>query len=134
MNNGSCSQVLIDALNQADNDVDFSDYDGDNNGQVDLVYFIIAGNGANYGGNNGDLWWPHRSIIYDYNNRWYVRKDGVTLWDYASSVELSGWTSNPSSVKIDGIGTICHEFSHVLGLVTGQSWQAVATLTMAAHP
>ena len=116
MNNGSCSQVLIDALNQADNDVDFSDYDGDNNGKVDLVYFIIAGNGANYSGNNGNLWWPHRSIIYDYNNRWPVRKDGVLLWDYASSVELSGWTSDPSSVKIDGIGTICHEFSHVLGL------------------
>ena len=116
MNNGSCSQVLIDALNQADNDVDFSDYDGDNNGKVDLVYFIIAGNGANYSGNNGNLWWPHRSIIYDYNNGWPVRKDGVLLWDYASSVELSGWTSDPSSVKIDGIGTICHEFSHVLGL------------------
>ncbi len=116
MNNGSCSQVLIDALNQADNDVDFSDYDGDNNGKVDLVYFIIAGNGANYSGNNGNLWWPHRSIIYDYNNGWPVRKDGVLLWDYASSVELSGYTASPLTVKIDGIGTICHEFSHVLGL------------------
>lgn len=116
MDNGKCREVINAALNQADNDVDFSNYDGDNDGKVDLVYFIIAGNGANYSGNNGDLWWPHRSIIYDYNNGWYVRKDGVTLWDYASSVELSGWTSNPSSVKIDGIGTICHEFSHVLGL------------------
>ena len=116
MNNGKCIKVLNDAINQADNDVNFSDYDGDNNGQVDLVYFIIAGNGANYSGNNNNLWWPHRSIIYDYKSGWYLRKDGVLLSDYASSVELSGYTAYPLTVKIDGIGTICHEFSHVLGL------------------
>jgi M6 family metalloprotease-like protein len=94
-------------------DVDFSQYDGDSNGDVDLVYFIIAGNGANYSGNDSRLWWPHRSVVY---NNGYVIKDGVYIWDYASSVEIYGWTSTPGSLLIDGIGTICHEFSHVLGL------------------
>ena len=102
--------IVNAAVDAADADVDFSQYDGDNDGKVDLVYFIIAGNGANYSGNDERLWWPHRSNIKN------VTKDGVQLGDYASSVELCGWISKPQSVKIDGIGTICHEFSHVLGL------------------
>lgn len=121
MNGDKCSKILIDALNQADADVNFKNYDGDSNGAVDLVFFILAGNGANYGGNNENLWWPHRSVIFDeekYNTgkNPYIYKDGVLLWDYASSTELCGYTTNPQTVFIDGIGTICHEFSHVLGL------------------
>lgn len=113
-------EIAIAAVNAADKDVNFKQYDGDGDGYVDLVFFIVAGNGANYSGNDERLWWPHRSVIYNNSiwvifNRW-VRKDGVTLYDYASSVELEGWTDTPSSVHIDGIGTICHEFSHVLGL------------------
>lgn len=107
-------EIACAALDAIDDDVDFSLYDGDEDGFVDLVYFLIAGNGSNYSGNESGLWWPHRSAIY--KNNAYVVKDGVTFWDYASSVELYGWTSVPSSVIIDGIGTICHEFSHVLGL------------------
>jgi hypothetical protein len=90
--------------------VNFKDYDGDGDGKVDLVYFIVAGNGANYSGNNENLWWPHRSGF------WGIKKDGVYLQDYASSTELLGYMSRPSTVQIDGIGTIVHEFSHVLGL------------------
>ena len=114
--------IVNAAVDAADADVDFSQYDVDENGVVDLVYFLFAGNGSNYSGNDERLWWPHRSVIlgdpvpdapgYCYN----VYKDGVMLWDYASSVELAGWVDNPSTVMIDGIGTICHEFSHVLGL------------------
>lgn len=113
----SSAEIIISALDQADTDVDFSQYDGDGDGYVDLVFFILAGNGANYSGNDGRLWWPHRSIIYKPDSwDWMVQKDGVVLYDYASSVELAGYTSWPSSIKLDGIGTICHEFSHVLGL------------------
>ena len=114
---GKCFQILRAAIDSADvvGGVNFKDYDGNNDGTVDLVYFIVAGNGANYNGNNENLWWPHRSQIRSAN--WQrIKKDGVYLNDYASSVELYGWTSQPSTVKIDGIGTICHEFSHVLGL------------------
>ena len=110
------TRIVAAAVNAAAADVDFSQYDGDGDGMVDLVYFIFAGNGANYQGNNKGLWWPHRSIVYDVDNNSYIRRNGVYIYDYASSTELSGYTSQPSSVKIDGIGTICHEFSHVLGL------------------
>lgn len=105
-------EILKAAIDSADvvGNINFKDYDGDGDGKVDLIYFIVAGNGANYSGNNEDLWWPHRSGF------WGLKKDGVNLQDYASSTELLGYMSRPSTVRIDGIGTICHEFSHVLGL------------------
>lgn len=117
IDSGKCAEVLMAALDSANVDVNFKDYDGDGDKIVDLVYFVIAGNGANYGDNDENLWWPHRSQIWtgDEKNP-YVYKDGVLVWDYASSTELAGYTANPSTIYIDGIGTICHEFSHVLGL------------------
>ena len=118
---GKCTEILMAAIDSADVDVNFKDYDGDGNRIVDLVFFVMAGNGANFVGNDENLWWPHRSQIwnekeYDKGGDPYVRKDGVLLWDYASSTELAGYTNQPKSIYIDGIGTICHEFSHVLGL------------------
>lgn len=113
------AKILNDVINQADADVDFKKYDGDGDGIVDLVYFVFAGNGSNYAGNDKRLWWPHRSRLYrvtNDNKLYYLVKDGVVFSDYASSVELYGYTTQPKTVKIDGIGTICHEFSHVLGL------------------
>ena len=114
----SSLDIVNAAIDAVDEEVDFSQYDGDGDGNVDLVYFIIAGNGSNYSGNDATLWWPHRSYIGNINGNYiyFYKKDGVYLKDYASSVELYGWTNQPSSVVIDGIGTICHEFSHVLGL------------------
>ena len=111
-------KLLIAALDSADVDINYADYDRDKDGYVDMVYFIFAGNGANYSGNDSRLLWPHRSVIYDWSkprNGW-VRKDGVIFYNYACSTELMGYTGRSSSVQIDGIGTICHEFGHVLGL------------------
>ncbi len=117
MSNGKCMEVLLAAIDSANVDVNFKDYDGDGDKCVDLVYFIVAGNGAHYTGNDKNLWWPHRSQLYKKSSQnWRVYKDNVQLYDYASSTELGGFTSQPKTIFIDGIGTICHEFSHVLGL------------------
>lgn len=116
-NTGKCDSVLFAAIDSAAAIVNYKDYDGDKDGRVDLIYFIVAGYGANYVGNNGDLWWPHRSVLFKRGGGdWRVFKHGVQLFDYASSTELGGYTAQPSTIYIDGIGTICHEFSHVLGL------------------
>lgn len=112
----NAAKLVYAAINAADDYVDFSKYDGDDDGYVDLVFFMFAGNGSEYSGNDERLFWPHRSVVYNPTNYQWVKKDGILLRDYASSVELYGWTSTPSSVIIDGIGTVCHEFSHVLGL------------------
>ena len=120
----NAAQLTCDVINAADSEVDFSKYDGDKDGVVDMVFFIFAGHGAQVGGNDERLLWPHASQIYNPNAtsyyNWQVRKDGVALGRYACSTELSGSDGStagyPTSRNIDGIGTICHEFSHVLGL------------------
>ena len=96
------------ALNKINKDVDFSRYDGDEDGCVDMVFFIVAGYGSNYAGNNEGFLWPHMGYqlsTFKYDQK-FLRK-------YACSVEIGG---NEGYGYVDGVGTICHEFSHVLGL------------------
>lgn len=106
-------QLTVDACNAIDAEVNFANYDGDKDGNVDMIYFIFAGHGAHVTGNDARLVWPHAYYIYNPSTGYKVRKDGVYLNRYACSTELSG---SENSRNIDGIGTICHEFSHVLGL------------------
>jgi M6 family metalloprotease-like protein len=103
----SYAQTLMSAaVKAADDEVDFSQYDCDGDGTVDMVFFLFSGGGSNYTGNDSNLLWPHASTLT-------TRVDGVSLGRYACSVELYG---RPANKIIDGIGTIVHEFGHVLGL------------------
>jgi len=109
------AQLIYDVVNAADSQINFSEYDGDGDGIVDMIYFIFAGYGSNYSGNDSRYIWPHASQCYNPTTYNWVWKDGVRLGRYACSTELYGWENQGSKI-IDGIGTICHEFSHVLGL------------------
>ena len=110
---GHVSQIIRDAIDAADGQVNFSLYDGDDNKEVDMIYFIFAGCGSHISGNNPGLLWPHASYVMGSYGT-YVRKDNVFMGRYACSTELGGAESEPPF--LDGIGTICHEFTHVLGL------------------
>ncbi len=111
----NAARLMLAALNAADSLINFQDYDRDDDGLVDMVYFIYAGVGSNIQGNDQRLLWPHASFIAnpDGGYNWRVRKDGVTMGRYACSTELTG---SATSNFLDGIGVICHEFGHVLGL------------------
>jgi M6 family metalloprotease-like protein len=105
------------SIANADHGVDFTKYDNDGDGYVDFVYIIYAGKGEADGGADNTIW-PHNwnlSSAYYYNNCSYAtsaRKfDGKTVDNYACSGEIDGETG-----KRTGIGTIAHEFSHVIGL------------------
>lgn len=106
----NATQLMVDACTAADSLVNFSDYDVDGDGMVDMIYFIFSGLGSYIQGNDSRLLWPHQ---YDISYERNVRMDGVRLGRYACSTELFG--TNDWSV-LEGIGTMCHEFSHVLGL------------------
>ncbi len=100
--------IFMNVVNEINPTVDFSKYDVDNNGKIDLVFFLVAGTGANSSHNDSGNLWPHRSSFYT-----SAKFDGKDLRDYACTTEL---LYDSSYSMIDGIGSFCHEFSHVLGL------------------
>lgn len=104
------SEMVIDACLLADNefDVDFSRYDSNDDGAVDFVYVIYAGHGEAQGGPGESVWPQSSTLEYVY----WKKLDGMYLGHYSCSCELKG----ASGEELDGIGTFCHEFSHILGL------------------
>lgn len=108
--------------NQNYSDLNFADYDSDKDGKVDFVYVIYAGYGE-ADSDDAKTIWPHNWSIQDlvYRDMYYpsstkykkaqTQLDGVYLDNYAMSNELDGYTSG-----LTGIGTLCHEFGHVMGL------------------
>jgi len=121
-----CSQYYIDGventyelldkvLHLAAASVDFSKYDSDGDGVMDMVYVIYAGYASHYDGNDERLIWPHAGQ-YDY---WEgadtnFRPNGIKPGRFACSAEIYGWQED-NDVMPEGIGVIVHEFSHVLG-------------------
>ena len=102
-------QMIIDACNLADaNGVDFTQYDVDKDGYVDNIFVYYAGNNEAEGAPANTIW-PHRWTLANYNTKF----DGKIIFDYACTSELR----SSSGSSMCGIGTFCHEFGHVLGLV-----------------
>ena len=106
------STIFREVLSIANSFIDFNDYDKNNDGKVDMVFFLVAGYSAAANGSESGYLWPHASNLAPY----YINYDGKLMDRYASSAELYGWESSPSTVVVEGIGTVCHEISHVLGL------------------
>lgn len=116
--NDKAREIFKASLDAVDDQVDFSLYDADNDGEIDMVFFMVAGYSSSYSGNNDGYLWPHMSYLIDWWSGWppqpYVY-DGKTMGTYASSCEIYGWESQGTTMP-NAIGTICHEFGHVLGL------------------
>lgn len=108
--------MVYDACRLADPDVNYADYDWDGDGYVEQVYVLFAGLGQAAGGDENTIW-PHESKLQYGNNGSYVSKDNnVTVNTYACGPELTlQYTPIGYRERVDGIGTLCHEFSHCLG-------------------
>ena len=108
-----CDSIFFAALEALDPEVDFSQYDTDEDGTADMVFFLVAGHGSDVTANDRDYLWPHMKNFED-----SPVLDGVNFRLYACSTNMTGeedeYRINYNNVA--GIGTICHEFSHVLGL------------------
>ncbi len=113
-------EMVREACLGVDDQVNFKDYDWDGDGEVDQVFVLYAGLGEAAGGENNTVW-PHEYALSGYNDfdengklvDYTLNLDGVTIDTYACSSELTIDYYNNN--VIDGIGTICHEFSHCLG-------------------
>ncbi len=101
--------LVTEAVAKADRDIDFSKYDSNNDGNVDLVYVLYAGTGANLSGNLSDVW-PGCTA-----DQYIVTNDHKTVRVIGVSNELA--TDNYMGQNLRaGIGVFCHEMSHALGL------------------
>ena len=126
------------SIANANHNVDFTQYDNNRDGYVDFVYIIYAGKGEADGGAANTIW-PHSWDVYSaaasgyasFNkSQYYARAtfDGKRVLNYACSGEIDGQTG-----KRAGIGTIVHEYSHVIGLPDlydidyGQNYEDEAT-------
>ena len=105
--------ALFDACTLLNETVEFSSYDADEDGFIDMILFYFAGYDEAESG-PADALWSHQWDVQESDNA-IVKKpvfDGLALGRYFCTSELEG---NTGSV-FTGIGTTCHEFSHSLGL------------------
>jgi len=96
--NGPVSDLVKDAADLADGDINFSDYDHDSNGYVDNVIIVHSGNDQAESGVGNDIW-SHKATISGGHT-----VDGVIISDYTMLAETSP------------LGTFVHEFAHDLGM------------------
>lgn len=104
---------LYDGCVKLDDVIDFSRYDYDNDGKVDMTLYYYAGYNTAEGG-SPDAIWPHQwhlSYSSDPDAR-NARFDGKQVDRYFCTSELKG----SEGERMCGIGTTCHEFGHSLGL------------------
>lgn len=112
--------MIYDACTLLGDDVDFSDYDNDGDGLVDVVVVLYAGVGeAQASRTVPESVWPcqwdmQEAFAWGCSTSGPFVLDGVTIDRFAVFNELEG--SNNNGTSIDGIGTFCHEFGHCLGL------------------
>ena len=95
----------------AANGTDFSIYDTDNDGKVDDILLFYAGKDESEGGGD-DCIWSHAWKLSAANIN--LTLNGKVIDSYAATSELSLRSSGKYQFKT--IGTICHEYSHSLGL------------------
>ena len=105
--------ALYEAALLLDDSIDFSQYDVNNDGYVDMTLFYFAGYNQAEGAHQNTIW-PHQwnlqgSSSAEARN---ARFDGKALNRYFCTSELRG----NEGVNMCGIGTTCHEFGHSLGL------------------
>lgn len=111
------THMIADGLAAADANFDFSIFDNDGDGKAEFVYCIYAGYGENVTGNSTNTIWPHQ---WQLSAKVGVKThDGVKFDVYACSNELAineAFAQQYGGDYLLGIGTMCHEFSHCLGL------------------
>lgn len=102
-------EFVKDALKEVENSgMDFSQFDNNGDGVVDLVNIIHAGEGEE-ASNDANTIWSHSHYLYSQNRPIY---DGVSFYSYVVNPECMARRTS----TITGVGVICHEFGHALGL------------------
>ena len=115
---GNAYKMVVEACKAADKDVNFADYDWDGDGKVDNVVVVFAGPGYATGGGEGTIW-PHEGGLSAFGES--LSLDGASIDTYACSNEIvypqkADGSYDKTVENPAGIGILCHEFSHCLGM------------------
>jgi M6 family metalloprotease-like protein len=112
-------EMVTEALSAVDGSIDFNNYCWDET-KKEVTNFYIVTPGTSQTDNNEytTLLWPSRRVL----QQEYVSGEGIVLKNYAYGTELGGTLLNEKGeldpkLHVDGIGTMCHEFSHCLGFM-----------------
>jgi M6 family metalloprotease-like protein len=100
-NPGDLALWVVEKLDNAS--FDFSKFDANNDGLIDALIVIHAGNAQEESANSDDIWSYKSQISYG-KTGYYSTHDGYKILDYMMLAETSP------------LGTFCHEFGHILGL------------------
>lgn len=106
-------EMIKEASDAIQDQVDLKDYDWDGDGEADQVFFLYAGLGQ-ASSTNASTIWPHESELRYWPCGVLSYSTGK-INTYACANELQPETQGSSRYISAGIGTICHEFSHCLG-------------------
>lgn len=107
------AEMIAEACELADKEIDFSLYDDDGDGYVDNVFLFFAGGDEAEDIEMEDYIWSHAWYIYS-GAGIRLTLDGKMIDRYACTSELS--IQEDGSDDIAGIGTFCHEYSHTFDL------------------
>lgn len=107
-------EAVAEACRLADPYIDYSQFDGDEDGEVDNVFVFVAGEDEAEGAGDDHIW-SHQWNLWE-AGRINLRLDGIRINSYAISTELTYSDKNGAQIFAT-IGTFCHEYSHVLGLM-----------------
>lgn len=111
------AKMVSDAIAKAGDDIDWSNYDNDGDGEADVCIVVYAGVGEAQSSVSNSIWpcqWELSSGAQYGDGSGAVTRNGVKIDRFAVFNEVGG--SNDNGSQIDGVGTFCHEFSHCLGL------------------
>ena len=116
-NDKGVALMVNDAIDKAGNDIDWSQYDNDGDGEADVCIVVYAGVGEAQSSVSNSVWpcqWSLSDARQYTDGRGAQTRNGVTIDKFAVFNEIAG--SSDYGTTLDGIGTFCHEFSHCLGL------------------
>ena len=97
-------QLVIEAIQKAQGDINFHEFDADHDGIIRGIIIIHAGTGYEESGDLVEIH-SHTSPLY------YTTDDTVLIESYTIQPEESAISQSMSA-----IGVFCHEWGHVLGL------------------
>lgn len=114
------ARLAKEAAEKADGNVDYSLFDNNGDGYVDVFTVVHSGYGREETGDGGDIW-SHAWSFYSAGIGVYVSDDPdpnepgeyIKVNRYTIQPELSNYSNNDTMVCI---GVFCHEWGHAFGL------------------